>query len=249
MTNNGFLDGFAFDGMRKHASQTISTRSTFWIWAGTCARIRSSPARRTTSLAFRSASASTFLSRRTERQRPKAEIFYARVDEFWRKEEKYRYLDANEQYLAISSGSRLTPDKRNTWLTKGLHAEFETFVPLGSREAKAAKGEADDVIFQVVQPWCQHKPRCVGLQLQSQRAQKGIWGKDDRYLQRAGVQVGTAGLIEANVDDFVLMMTKKISWSHTGLNRSSRRQEYSRICRRKCKTFALSPICRIESLL
>ena len=28
----------------------------------------------------------------------------------------------------------------HTWLTEGLHSEFETFIPLGTKEAKAAKG-------------------------------------------------------------------------------------------------------------
>ena len=39
------------------------------------------------------------------------------------------------------------PDRRYTWLTEGLHAEFETFIPMGTKEAKAARGEAVDVIF------------------------------------------------------------------------------------------------------
>ena len=73
-------------------------------------------------------------------------MFYARVDEFWRREEKYRFLDDKEQYDNIE-WKPITPDKRHTWLTEGLHAEFETFIPLGSREAKAAKGEVKGVIF------------------------------------------------------------------------------------------------------
>ena len=39
------------------------------------------------------------------------------------------------------------PDKRNTWLTEGLHAEFDTFIPMGNKAMKAAKGTATDVIF------------------------------------------------------------------------------------------------------
>ena len=76
-----------------------------------------------------------------------AEIFYARVDEFWRKEDKYRYLDAKGHYRNIE-WKAITPDQRYTWLTEGLHAEFETFIPIGTKEAKAVKGEAVKVIFQ-----------------------------------------------------------------------------------------------------
>ena len=38
-------------------------------------------------------------------------------------------------------------DKRHTWLTEGLRSEFDTFIPMGTKEAKAAKGTASDVIF------------------------------------------------------------------------------------------------------
>ena len=39
------------------------------------------------------------------------------------------------------------PDSRHTWLTEGLHAEFDTFLPMGSKEAKVANGVVADVIF------------------------------------------------------------------------------------------------------
>ena len=28
----------------------------------------------------------------------------------------------------------IKPGKRNTWLTEGLHAEFDTFIPMGKKE-------------------------------------------------------------------------------------------------------------------
>ena len=74
------------------------------------------------------------------------EIFYARVDEFWRKEEKYHYLDSKQHYRNVE-WQRITSDNRYTWLTEGLHAEFDTFLPMGMKAAKAVKGAAVDVIF------------------------------------------------------------------------------------------------------
>ena len=41
----------------------------------------------------------------------------------------------------------IEPNKQYTWLTEGLHAEFDTFIPIGRKEAKAIKGTAVDVIF------------------------------------------------------------------------------------------------------
>ena len=62
-------------------------------------------------------------------------IFYARVDEFWKKEEKYNYLDSKQHYQNID-WQQLTPDSRYTWLTEGLHPEFDNFIPMGNKTAK-----------------------------------------------------------------------------------------------------------------
>ena len=36
----------------------------------------------------------------------------------------------------------LTPDAKQNWLTEGMHVEYDAFLPLGTKEAKAAKGDA-----------------------------------------------------------------------------------------------------------
>ena len=58
---------------------------------------------------------------------------------FGDKEDKYRYLDSEEHYQNIE-WQTITPDQRYTWLTEGLHAEFETFTPMGTKEAKSGEG-------------------------------------------------------------------------------------------------------------
>ena len=75
------------------------------------------------------------------------QIFYACVDEFWRKEDKYDYLNSKQHYQHVE-WERMTPDKRNTWLTEGLHAEFDTFIPIGRKETKGLKVQ-EGVIFKI----------------------------------------------------------------------------------------------------
>ncbi|HNT78645.1 MAG TPA: DNA helicase, partial [Anaerolineae bacterium] len=75
-------------------------------------------------------------------------IYYARVGEDWRKEAKYDFL-TEKQHIGEVEWQTLQPDARYTWLTEGLSAEFETFLPMGTKEGKAAeKGEAE-TIFKV----------------------------------------------------------------------------------------------------
>ena len=139
VTNNGFLDGMAFDGMRKHLAQDFD--AVYIMDLG--GNVRGNPKLSgTTHNVFGiqvGVSINLLIKRSPVEANPKStELFYARVDEFWRKEEKYYYLDSKHHYQNID-WQQLTPDSRYTWLTEGLHAEFETFIPMGSKESKNAK--------------------------------------------------------------------------------------------------------------
>ena len=145
VTNNGFLKRMAFDGMRKHLADDFDVIYTLDLGGN----VRENPKLSgTTHNVFGiqvGVSINLFIKRSSLKTDPKpAEIFYARVDEFWRKEEKYHYLDSKQHYQNID-WQQLTPDSRYTWLTEGLHAEFDTFIPMGSKETKNTKG--GEVVF------------------------------------------------------------------------------------------------------
>ncbi|HEY9853420.1 MAG TPA: type ISP restriction/modification enzyme [Leptolyngbyaceae cyanobacterium] len=78
----------------------------------------------------------------------KAHIYYARMDEFWRKEEKLDYLEKLE-HIGNVDWQDIKPDKNYTWLTEGLESEFETFIALGSKETKSAQGQVTDCLFKI----------------------------------------------------------------------------------------------------
>src|SRR6266550_1485906 len=75
-----------------------------------------------------------------------AKIFYARVDEFWRKEEKYAYLD-EKQHRGNIEWQEIKPDAKHNWLTEGMRDEFEDFIPIGTKEAKASSKLNTQTIF------------------------------------------------------------------------------------------------------
>ena len=62
------------------------------------ARTQNSQAQRTTSLDSASVVSINFFVKKRDNTNSQAEIFYARVDECWRKEDKYRYLDSKQHY-------------------------------------------------------------------------------------------------------------------------------------------------------
>ena len=136
VTNNGFLDRMAFDGMRKHLADDFD--AIYILDLG--GNVRKNPKLSgTTHNVFGiqvGVSINFFLKKSAERTDSKStEIFYARVDEFWRKEEKYNHLNSKGHYQNVE-WQQIIPDNRYTWLTEGLHAEFDTFLSMGSKKTK-----------------------------------------------------------------------------------------------------------------
>ncbi len=76
----------------------------------------------------------------------KARIFYARTDEFWRKGEKYAFLE-EKQHVGGVEWQELQPDAKHNWLTEGMREDFESFLPIGTKEGKQEKGDKAKVIF------------------------------------------------------------------------------------------------------
>ena len=147
VTNNGFLDGTAFDGMRKHLAADFDAIYILDLNGN----VRKNPKLSgTTHNVFGiqvGVSINFFIKTDTIKTDLKLpEIFYARVDEFWRKEEKYRHLDSKLHYQNIN-WQKIVPDGRHTWLTEGLHAEFDTFLPIGSKAAKASNTNRVETLF------------------------------------------------------------------------------------------------------
>ncbi len=75
-----------------------------------------------------------------------ATIHYARLDEFWRKEEKYAFLD-EQRHVGNVAWQPITPDKRHTWLTEGMQEEFESFIALGAKDTRPVVDTSS--IFQI----------------------------------------------------------------------------------------------------
>ena len=209
VTNNSFIDALAFDGMRKHLAEDFDTIYILDL-AG---NVRKNPkyAGTTHNVFGIQVGVSINLCVKRSDKADQTEIFYARVDEGWRKEEKYVYLNAKEQYRNIEWRA-IRPDKRYTWLTEGFHAEFDTFLPMGTKKAKAAKGEAGDVLF---------KSYSCGITTARDAwaynfNRNALTGNMERMLNFYNEQMfkwERRRDQDTNVDDFVVYDNEKISWS------------------------------------
>ena len=211
VTNSGFLDGLAFDGMRKHLAADFDAIYILDL----SGNVRKNPKLSGTThnvFGIQVGVSINFFIKRRDNENSQAEMFYARVDECSRKEDKYRYLDSKEHYRNIGWMS-ITPDEQYTWLTGGLHAEFETFIPMGTKEAKAKKGKKVNVIFRTYRlgvstnrdAWVRNFNRNtlaanMSRMIDTYNEQVFKWERRENR--------------DANVDDFVVSDEAKIKWSY-----------------------------------
>ena len=212
VTNNSFLDGIAFDGMRKHLADDFdaiyildlggnvrknpklsgTTHNVFGIQVGVCIN---------------------FFVKKRNNDDSLNRIFYARVDESWRKENKYHFLDDREQYQNIE-WQPVTPDKNHTWLTEGLSSGFETFIPMGSKSARRGKDEAMEVIFKHYSLGVSTNRDAWAYNFNQNTLTVNMQRTIDNYNEQV-FKWERRTEDKANVDDFVVNDDAKISWSES----------------------------------
>ncbi len=217
VSNNSFVDQAAFDGMRKHLQQDFTaiyhldlhgnvrknpklsgtTHNVFGIQVGVGITV-----------AVRRAAAAERALR------------YHRVPEMWRKEQKLDFL-AQAGHIYGVAWQDLQPDAKQTWLTEGMQDDFASFLPIGTKETKAARNVDVEAIF-----------KNYGRGIQTTRDE---WAYDydrqnminevkqfidhynaevDRWKRRSDKSV--------TVDTFVSYDESKIKWSETLKQRLAR---------------------------
>ena len=210
ITNNGFLDGVAFDGLRKHLADDFDVIYILDL----SGNVRKNPKLSGTThnvFGIQVGVSINFFVKRRGKTNSQAEIFYARVDELWRKEDKYRYLDTKEYYRNIE-WKAIKPDQRYTWLTEGLRTEFETFIPMGTKETKEARGKVVNVIFKIYSLGVRTNRDAWACNFNRNRLTDNMRRMIDTYNAEVDRWKRRENR-DANVDDFVISDDAKIKWS------------------------------------
>ena len=149
VTNNGFLDGIAFDGMRKHLAQDFT--QIYHIDLKGNARTSGERRRKEGGNVFddqiRVGVGITFFVKKAElTSGTETEVWIYSVDDYLKSRDKQKLLTDFKDYTNIPM-KKATIDVRHTWLTEALHAEFDAFIPMGNKTAKKQKAVGSNVIF------------------------------------------------------------------------------------------------------
>jgi predicted helicase len=137
VTNNGFLDGIAADGMRKHLGKDFD--ALYLLDLG--GNVRKNPKLSGTTHNVFGIQVGVSINllvrnRAKERQQGKPTIYYAAAPTDWRRGQKYRFMDDKESVGHVD-WQNLQPNEKHAWLTTGLDKDFSSFISLGTKETKA----------------------------------------------------------------------------------------------------------------
>ena len=224
VTNNSLLDGLAFDGMRKHLAEDCEGIYILDLGGNARKGLKVSDAN---VFGIRVGVSINLFVKKKGNPSESPHIFYYRTDDLWDRKQKFDFM-TERQHIGNIACQTIVPNAQHTWLTEGLHSEFDTFIPMGTREAKARNSEAVNVIFQTYSTgistgrdaWVCNFNR-NNLSENTSRIIENYNAEVARWTQRTDR--------DANLDDFVLSDNKAISWSRdlkTKLKRG-RTAEYS----------------------
>ncbi len=141
VTNNSFLDGIAFDGMRKHLAEDCDAIYILDLGGNARKGLKVSDAN---VFGIRVGVSINLFVKKKDDSSETPHLFYYRTDDLWNKKQKFDFLN-ERQHIGGIEWRPILPDARQTWLTEGLHAEFDTFISMGDKETKRSTSEVDSI--------------------------------------------------------------------------------------------------------
>lgn len=140
----------------------------------------------------------------------KAQIYYARMDEFWRKEEKLDYLEKLE-HIGNVDWQEIKPDKNYNWLNQDIKSDFDYLLPMGSKETKESKTKVE-TIFKIYGLGVRTNRDAWVYNFNRQDLIKNIRTTIKVYNEQVYKWCQSAKS-KKELDNFLLNDDRKISWS------------------------------------
>lgn len=142
VTNNGFVDGMAFDGMRKQLATDFDQIYHLDLHGN----VRKNPKLSGTIHNVFGIQVGAGITVAIRKKGDERFIKYHRVPDNWTRNDKYTFL---KERLTVSGveWQTLTPNMVGAWLTDGLQGDYESFLPVGRREDKAGDVSMARTIF------------------------------------------------------------------------------------------------------
>ena len=245
VTNNGFLDGLAFDGMRKHLAQDFT--KIYHIDLKGNARTSGERRRQEGGNVFddqiRVGVGITFFIKTAEVISEPAEVWIYSVDDYLKAREKQKLLTDFGDYTNVPV-KQAKIDTRHPWLTEGLHAEFDTFIPMGSKKTKGKRKVGVRTIFDTFGVGLQTSRDAWLYNFNENTLIQNVKRMSDFYNMHVLKWRGTSQNVR-DVDDFVEYDDTQIKWS-SGLKLKLERGELAESTESKCRVSLFRPFTKMN---
>ncbi len=221
VTNNKFVDGYAFDGMRKHLVCDFDK-----IYVLDCGgNIRKNPNLSGTTHNVFGIQVGVSINLFVKTEGPDSgscEVYYYRMGETLRQEERYRVLAEAGNWRGIE-WNLLSPTESGNWFAEPTTREFEQYLPLGSKSAKKADlGEAK-TIFKTYSPGVKTNRDAWSYGFSREGVARRMSSMIDIYMQET-IRWEKKGGGDKEFKDLVVSDDEKIKWSPK-LSRRAKRSE------------------------
>ena len=240
VTSNSFLNGLAFDGMRLHLEQDFT--KIYHIDLKGNARTAGERRRKEGGNIFddqiRVGVGISFFIRKAQAKSEGTEVWIYSIDDYLKARSKQEILNKFGDYRDVPVKQAIV-DAKHTWLTEKHHAEFDTFIALGSKEAKAARGEAADVIFARYSNGVKTNRDSWVYNFDSDALTENMRRMIDTYNGQVFKWERREDR-STDVDDFVVSDATQIGWS-SGLKQSLQRGKFADFSEERVRTSLFRP--------
>ena len=208
VTNHNFLDGIMFDGMRKHLAEVFDTLYLLDLGGN----VRKRQPGHSNVFGIQVGVSIAVLVKTGKRNGKEApHILYNNETANWSKGHTFDFLN-KQVHVGNIRWQTITPDKHYTWLTEGLREDFETFIPIGSKDANRKKDTEVNVIFHTFGVGSQTSRDAWLYNFNKNASIQNVKRTSDFYNTQVLKWRETGGT-SRNVDDFVEYDDNKIKWS------------------------------------
>ena len=207
ITNNSFIDAKQFDGLR----QCLAEEFDIIYLCDLGGNIRKGQPGTANVFGITIGVSINFFVKTGQPREGSARIHYNDDAAALPKERTFQFLRENA-HVGNVTWRDIQPNARQMWLTEGLRAEFDTFLPMGTKSTKAAKGDVEGTIFKTYSlgvitardAWAYHfRPETLAANMT--RMIEFYNAETSRWERRTDRQIP--------VNDFVSQDRRNIKWT------------------------------------
>lgn len=240
VTNNGFIDKFVFDGMRKHLAEDFSAIYHLDLKgdARTSGELRRKQGGNVFDDLIRVGVGITFFIRKKDKpEKEVAQVFIYTIDDYLKSDAKQKFLE-DVKTLSNVSFNQATVDAKNNWLTEEVNDEFDDFIPLGTKEAKADKRNEVETIFKTYSLGVNTNRDVWALNFDEHTLEENIKKSIEFYNHQVYKWVNSDK--QTTIDAFVQYDDKQLSWSRD-LKLDLKRSNLAEFSKSKIRTSIYRP--------